>query len=163
MNKVMKLRFGLLALVTVMMGAVVSCDDDDDYNSTLPVFSDITFSEETLYTNQYVTATAVQYKKGKLLDRTTYSWSLSDEDADATLVYNSGVTYDENNSDPVCTFTTPATAGTYTITLTASYNISGRAGNIEEDVDIEDGSASYSVSALKGYATVTKNFTVVNE
>ena len=154
----MKTRFFVLALL--LASVAVSCDDDD-YTSSLPTFSDITFSEETLYTNQEITATAVQSSKGRLLDRTTYSWTISDDDADATLNYNSGVVYDDNPSNPSCTFTTPSYAGTFTIQLYAKYNISGQSANAESYTSFDDGSATYSVSALTGSATVVKSFKVV--
>lgn len=152
MKKFLTLSF-LLAFVAM------GCSDDDDYNSTLPTFSDIEFSEETIYTDQEITATAIQSSKGKLLDATTYSWtgSWSDE-----LVSYSSVVYDDNNGNPSCTFTTPSYAGTFTIQLYAKYRVSGQASYTEGTTTFDDGSASYALSSLTGTATVKKSFKVVS-
>lgn len=138
-----------------------ACSDDDDYKSKVPNFSDIEFNVETLYTEQTVVATAVQREKAKLVDRTEYRWYSADMPSDSTMRWTNTVLYPSNSTNPTCTFRTPSTPGTYTITFHAIYNISGQAGTSTSSKDIADGTITYEYTPLKGYVTINKTFKVV--
>ena len=64
-----KLSYVVSALFGVVIAAsfFVSCSEDSGDNVSVPRFSGIEFSRETLYAGETVNATAVQYKKGKRL------------------------------------------------------------------------------------------------
>ncbi len=135
-------------LVSLLLGIVIaafvfiSCSDDAGDNVSIPRFSGVEFSQETLYAGETVEVTAVQYKKGKHLDRTSYNWNCSSEEAELSGG-KSGVFYDSDKSDPSCRIKLPTTPGRYTITLNATYNVSGKIGN------------SSKTEELKGRTTVT--------
>jgi len=135
-------------LVSLLLGVVIaafglmSCSDDTGDNVSVPRFSGVEFSQETLYAGETVEVTAVQYKKGKRLDRTSYIWSCSGDEAELSGG-KSGVFYDSDKSDPSCRIKLPTTPGRYTITLNATYNVSGKIGN------------SSKTEELKGRTTVT--------
>lgn len=149
----------MACMACVMFG---SCSEDkDDYESKLPVFSDIVFDTETITAGDYVTATAVQHKLGKLLDNTTYYWKLDDPTAHSTLQYNNAVIYPHNSTNPSCKFRAPELPGTYTITFSGQYSVSGQAGNSSSMAEIAKGTVKYEYTPLKAYVTVTKKFKVV--
>lgn len=102
-------QISLLLLGMMFVASFSACSDDDDkYQSQLPIFSDISFSEERICIDQKVTATAVQNQKGVLLDRTEYEWSADMYvPDDSTMSYVSGVLYTKNSTNPTCTFQTP--------------------------------------------------------
>ena len=139
-----KLSYVVSALFGVVIAAsfFVSCSEDSGDNVSVPRFSGIEFSRETLYAGETVNATAVQYKKGKRLDRTTYIWSCSSSEAEVSGG-KSGVFYESDKSDPSCQVKLPETPGRYTLTLNASYNVSGKIGNSTKTED------------LQGHTTVT--------
>lgn len=161
----MKRNIQLPVFLLLLVAAVftLSCSDDDDkYSSTSPKFSDITFTPSEIFPGERVTATAVQYKKGKLLDRTTYAWSISGTDEDLDIEAKTALFYDNDKSNPTCTFTAPSTPGTYTIVFKGEYNVSGQSKTSGSSADIVGGTAEYSSGPFKCFATVTKKFRVVN-
>ena len=122
-----KLFLTLVCLLSIPLWG--GCGDDDtEYYSILPTFYDITFDTDQLYSHMTVTATAVQSKKGNLLDRTTYDWYVND-----TITKHDGLVYDNNNGDPVFTFKVPAVAtsrpASINVTFTGKYRVSGK-GNL---------------------------------
>jgi hypothetical protein len=154
-------------LVFLLIGSIVICslsacsDDDDKYESRLPIFNDISFSEERLLTDQRVTATAVQNSKGILLDRVEYRWDANMyEPNDSTMSYVNAVLYTDNSTNPTCTFKTPEYPGRYRITFHGRYNISGQSTNKTISGTIPSGNAIYVYTPLMGEVTVVKSFTV---
>ena len=84
---------------------VTSCDDDDEYTSEIPEFSDVTFhvieaDDENLRVGDKIVATAVQSKKGRLLHGADMSWTSTPE---ASHSYKAGVVYDAQNENPTDT------------------------------------------------------------
>ena len=155
-------QMSLLLLGMMFVASFSACSDDDDkYQSQLPIFSDISFSEERICIDQKVTATAVQNQKGVLLDRTEYEWSADMYvPDDSTMSYVSGVLYTKNSTNPTCTFQTPHFSGIYHITFHARYNISGQATNKTINGSFPKGYATYTYTPLMGEVTVVKSFTV---
>ncbi len=144
----------------VLLGAC--SDDSKDYESKLPIFSDVVFDTETIYTDSYVTATAVQKKQGKLLNTAIYFWKLNDLTANETLQWNSTVLYTQNATNPSCKFRTPDVPGTYILTFQGQYSISGQAGNSSTMGEIPKGTVKYEYTPIKAYVTITKSFRVVS-
>ena len=147
----------LLLICIISATCFYSCsNDDDDVKSKLPTFSDMVFSTDTMHVGQTIQAIAVQSSKGKLLDRTTYTWSLSD-----STYYSNTVIYDNNNENPSSYFI-PKEAGKYTLKLVAKYNVSGQASNASGSQAIDNGSIVYGMDPLSGIVTMTKTITVKN-
>ncbi len=146
--------------------SLTSCDDEEQYQSHPPIFSDVTFNQETIYAGEPFVATAVQSRQATLVDRTTYAWSLSQNgtSVDAEHHYKDLVIYPYASENPTDTLTIQ-TPGTYTLTLDASYNISGQSDGATYSNTSQDGSFSYSCSAsLFVYKIkVNKRFTVVTK
>ena len=143
----------VIGCIAVILFAGCS-EDTSEYESKLPVFSDVVFDVDNIYTGETVTATAVQYEKGKLLANASYLWKIDDSS------YSSEVNYSMNSNNPTCSFTAPELPGTYTITFKGQYNISGRAGNSSTMSEINKGTVKYDYTPIKGTVTVTKKFTV---
>lgn len=156
MNKITLFFAGIFALCVL-----TACSDDDEYKSSMPNFAGILFDADVLYTDQTVVAVAVQNKKAKLVDRVEYSWSATNMPSDSTMTWSpSTVIYDQNSTNPTCTFRTPSTPGKYTITFKGAYNMSGQAGNSTSTVDTGDGSIVYLYSPLRSFVNISKSFTV---
>lgn len=150
-----------LAFALVIISGLCACssDPDSDSKSTLPRFSGIIFTPSELTAGSTVKATAVQYKKGKLLDRTTYSWKFSNDEGKVNS-NKTGVFYTNDNSDPVCTVTLPSAPGEYTLTFTGTYNVSGHSGNATESQEIEGGEVLYTTSPLTCVVVIKRKITV---
>lgn len=136
-----------------------SCSENNEVNVTVPKFSGITFDKETLVAGDEVNATAVQYKKGKYLDRTTYVWTF--DGAQQIGGGTTGVFYENDKRNPTCSVILPETPGTYTITMTATYNTSGKSGNSNKEVEIKGGTVVYTTSPLTCTAKITQKVKVV--
>lgn len=161
MKKMPKLSSVYMLLVAAVFA--VSCSSDDDkYNSVSPKFSEITFTPSDIYPGELITATAVQYKKGKLINRSSYSWSISGTTEDLNVSGNRSLFYDNDKSNPTCTFTAPSTPGTYTIEFNGEYNASGQFKPTGDSVYIASGNISYMTGLYKSYVTVKKRFRVLN-
>lgn len=147
------------------VGTVTSCDDDDDYTSEIPEFSDVTFhvieaDDENLRVGDKIVATAVQSKKGRLLHGADMSWTSTPE---ASHSYKAGVVYDAQNENPTDTIVA-TTSGWHTLTFTAKYDVSGIAKTYNSTVDFADGSGSVSyqtLSLLYYQVTIRKRFYVM--
>lgn len=122
----------LKALLPAFCICLISCSNDDDkYRSTPPEFSEITIqsleegSNKTLHAGDRFVATAIQKTKGHLLNKTTYSWTISPTDGVDYSQKNKGtVIYDKQSENPTDTIVIN-TPGEYNITLNASYSASG--------------------------------------
>jgi len=144
---------------------VTSCDDDDDYTSEIPEFSDVTFhvieaDDENLRVGDKIVATAVQSKKGRLLYGADMSWTTNPETSHS---YKEGVVYDAQNENPTDTIVA-TTSGWHTLTFTAKYDVSGIAKTYNSTVDFADGSGSVSyqtLSLLYYQVTIRKRFYVM--
>lgn len=159
MTKNLFMLFALLASGVF----VCSCDSDDNYSVSLPVYQDVVFtqggvqvSSRNIAVGRPVTATLVQGKKGDGIYRYSYLWS-SDDANSGLVVFSQDKT---DNSDVSCTFT-PAVAGSYVLTVEVDYNYSGNKAPKAPKCEIADGTVVYSVAGdLYGKATITKNITV---
>lgn len=142
-----------------------SCNDDEDYTSEIPQFSDVTFhvlgsNNTELRVGDKIVATAVQSKKGHLLHGATMSWSST---PDAQHSFKAGVVYDAQNENPTDTIEVTA-AGRYSLTFTSKYDVSGIYKIYNETVPFADGNGQVryqTLSQLYYQVTITKNFTVL--
>lgn len=155
----MKKLFNLLVLSIMMMALNTSCSsDDDEYQSKLPMFSDMVANMDVIYTDTTVSITAVQSKKGHLLDRTEYHWYMNNTN---NCIYSNAATYDNTPSNPTCIFKTPSSPGAYTIIFKGEYNFSGKAGNGSQSGQLANGlSINEEFYPLKGIVTLKKTFIV---
>ena len=158
----MKKYFGIIACVfclTLWVGCEDDSDNTSDYTSVLPAFSDITFDTDQLYAGMTVTATAVQSKKGKLLNRTTYDWYVND-----TTTQHVGIVYDQNNGDPIFTFKVPAVSITrptsITIKFTGKYSVSGSSCKAAATEHAAGLTIVSEPSTIEGTVRLTKTVTV---
>lgn len=159
------LLFSLLVSLS-LLAVLTSCSEDSDnpkYQSRIPTFSDVTFEvidadHSDIRVGDRVVATAVQSSKGKLLDRTTYTWTSSDENI--AHKYKQGAVYDADNVNPTDTFTVSST-GRIRLTMTAKYQVSGQYQLYNRTDEIEDGSVTYKTLSWQWYeVTLTKYFRV---
>lgn len=128
----------LTALASVMM--LSSCSEDSNnskYASMPPTFSDMAI--QSAATGQALTQVkagetfvAVMQQKtiGRLLNKTTYSWSIAPTVTGLVHKPNlsTDVVYDQQTQNPTDTLTIDQ-PGDYTLTFTASYNASGNTTN----------------------------------
>lgn len=144
----------------------ISCsekDGEEEYRSYPPEFTDVTFAAsdggDVLRAGDDIQATAVQGKKGRLLNKTEYAWSIEGvEDAFGDQVAKT-VVYDNESENPSATFSVLA-AGRYKLVFTARYSISGQPQSRNGVVNIENGTVNYATSTLYYDVTVEKTFTV---
>ncbi len=113
----------------------ISCDDESDGISVVPHFSGIVCEPSLPNPGDSITLTAVQDQKGKLINKTSYDWTLKysyfyDGAAtrDTTVTRTITTNYDGISSDdPVAGFWLPANiASDLTVTIRAYYNLSGQ-------------------------------------
>ena len=158
MKNVTTNSFSAVAFFIAATFSLLSCSENTDSKVVVPQFSGITFSSDLTAGNE-VTATAVQYKKGKYLDRTTYKWTF--EGAQQIGGGEAGVFYDSNKSNPSCSIILPETPGQYTITMLATYNTSAKIGNSVKEVDIKGGTITYTTSPITCTVMIKQNVRVV--
>lgn len=152
---------GLIALLFIYT-ACSENTNDSDYRSSPPRFSNITFNGENktfVYAGDSIVATATQMERGHLLDRTTYSWSVTPTVGE--LKYNTSVIYDANSADPVCKFKAPATPGVYSISFSGAYNVSGQSVSGGYKEEMNGATMVYTSAVWKCTAIVTKTFQVI--
>ncbi len=162
--KRMKLFAGVAALAAATL-ALGACTDDD-YTSTMPAFSGMTLESLTgdgsIYVGRRAVATACQSTQGRLLNGTTYSWSISPSDS-VEQKYTSGVIYDYDPSNPTDTLLFKR-AGSYKLTLTAAYKPSGDVdySRVGSTVTTSDGTTvNYRAASIYKYEiVVSKTFRV---
>lgn len=157
------MKKSIFSYVVAVMAAVValnfvSCSEDSDTKSKLPLFSDITFTPSTLTAGSTVKATAVQYKKGSWLNRTSYDWTIDSDEA--TISAQSGVMYDDDKSDPSATITLPTVSGSYTLTFTGTYRPSASCDNSTTTTQISGGTVVYTTAPTLCTVVITKKITV---
>lgn len=121
----MKTSFPLLLFFVLTLA---SCGDDD-YASEPPLLDDITVKSlstgsDEIHAGEKLVATAVQRKRGKLLYKAKYQWSISDEDESISHKYKTAVVYDYEPQDPTDTLIINK-AGTYTLKFYGHYDNSG--------------------------------------
>lgn len=170
MNK-MRLGFKVCVLVAITMFAASCSDDNSDYKSVCPRFSDITLETKagstTLCVGDTIIATAVQSSLGRLLNGTTYTWSSSGStDTDSVSYvshkYTSSVLYDNDKSNPTDTIIV-SKAGSYTLNLACVYKISGIYSSTGSSTSSSGFSATYAGGSTRYQVTLSKSFTVVNK
>lgn len=171
----------IAAIASIVM--LSSCSEDSNnskYASIPPTFSDMIMqsaaSGQTLTkvkAGQTFVAIMQQKSVGRLLNKTTYSWSITP--AVTGLVHkqnlSSDVVYDQQTQNPTDTLILDQ-PGTYTLTFTASYNASGNTTNwssqygasFSEYTSDNLGRIQYDTRGLFGFkVTATKKITIVEE
>lgn len=178
----MKNKLSLTPILFIAFSVMsTSCSDDNEnkakYNSAPPTFSnmkvaDLETGSTVLKAGNKIVVTLEQSSKGKLLNKTTYNWSLNPDLEGNSHKYKTSVIYDQETENPTDTILIN-TAGTYTITFTAKYNASafttiwqnsGAANNNTYWPD-NSGKVSYELSGIGGLGfkvKATKKI-VVNE
>ena len=145
---------------------LTGCENDEQYQSHPPIFSDITFNSDTIYAGDTIVATAIQSQGATLVDRTTYEWTLTQNGnpVDTKHEYVKEVVYPNSPSNPTDKFTVEQ-PGTYNLTLEACYNISGQSDGATYSNFSQDGSFSYSCTAslFRYVITLNKRITVVKK
>ncbi|MBP3227317.1 MAG: hypothetical protein J6M53_00885 [Bacteroidaceae bacterium] len=137
----------ILALV-LLCALAVACSEhtyDAKYRSDCPRFAALSTSTETVTAGVPVVLTCVEQRAGKLLDRTTYTWTVMPAEGLSieTSVPAEGV-YD--GVSPTATVTFPA-PGNYTVTFRGDYRGSGQVNYFEESETLADGTtARYSAN-----------------
>lgn len=165
----MRQFFLSLTALTALTFAITGCSehaDDAEYRSHPPRFSNISLTplggETTLKVGTPIVAAAEQSSIGRLLSRATYAWSCSPSDGVDHKPSRESVIYDKETANPTdtITFTSP---GTYTLTLSARYTVSGsNYENVNLTERFDGGEATYSSSAVSYIISVKKTFRVTN-
>lgn len=144
--------------------AATSCSDESgssDYQSAPPTITAIDISAldgGAVQAGKPLVATIVQNPIGRLLYQATYDWTLSPS-ADY-MKHSNGAIYDNEPANPTDTFAV-TTPGTYTITFTAKYKISGSNHQIWNGTTaIPSGSVAYTTSALSYDVVATREITI---
>lgn len=165
MNVLCKLPVKIF-LGCLLVAFMVSCsDNNDEYNSKLPVYSGVTLTPSTVKRGQEVTATVTRASKGKYLYDAKYTWEISDADS-LVVTSEQGSTYTitdpvKEKQDPYISFMAPALPGSYTLKLTVTYKVSGSGRNqSSQNYEIQDGTVTGYLSALYGQSIVTRKITV---
>lgn len=164
--------------VATLCFAFASCSDeanDEKYRSEPPTFSDLTFKtvdtgSETIHVGEKFVVTAEQKKLRRLLNTTTYSWSVTpNSNSQVSQKYVQSVIYDQETQNPTDTLVITE-AGDYEITFTARYNVSGNTTvwsskygyTYSESFADGNGTATYTTGGLFYFGvTATKSFSVV--
>ena len=161
------------ATIAVALAALSACSDDDK-QSYPPTWSGFTLSPASPVAGDSLTVTAVQDRKGHLINATTYTWTLScilynDEGMpeDYSLTETFKTNYDGLSSgDPVHSFLIPSRAmGRATISFQATYNYSARGievfygGDYSRPVGMLGSILSQS-GQMSGGASGSVNFTI---
>lgn len=152
-----------LLLFSILCACLAACGDDDKYDSVPPAFSSLTFQnltrgDSTLRVGDTLVATAVQERHGRLLNRTSYTWTTSD--ADARHKFQGNVVYDHAPGDPTDTivFSRP---GACRLTFTALYNASGQVVAQRSDRNIDAGTiTTVSEGTLRYKVTLVKTLRI---
>ena len=143
MNTV-KVWMSVVATLLLMVASVVSCtenSDDPSYRSKLPIFEDLcvmALGNGDVKAGSDVVLTAVQSKKGHLLNTTTYSWTCTPYNEDVNHRYKKKVIYDVQNGNPVDTLCFPQ-KGKYEVTFVGKYAISGQYDMYNSTQKLENG------------------------
>lgn len=156
-------HYSLLLAVTCLLASLTSCEKND-YTSYLPSWKGFQFTcngqevnyRTGIYAEDKIKITALQDQKGKLINGTTYNWTVT-----APVLLEDGITWKEDsvlykvsnhtnydgtdNGDPSIEFTIPQNAmGNAIVKFSATYSLSGNG------IQIADGSNYGSSSSVTG-------------
>lgn len=156
----------ILIVATLAVAAFSSCSRDvQEYQSTLPEFAELKVenlsrNSKMIYVGDQVRVTAVQSKKGTLLHRASYTWTL----APHKMTKKEQVVYDKESDNPSWTFTADSAAN-YTLLLSAEYGISG-SGVKRPNAKLENPSGEtlhYTVNPLTSLVSFSRSITVFHQ
>lgn len=168
MNK-FSVRSLFAGVLTLAMVSVFTSCEEKDYTSQLPTFSGFKLSKEVISRGDSIVVTAKQISKGKLLNGTTYKWTIKDSNDSTVYEDNQDIIYDHEPSDPVIGYRIPADArtGRYTVSFYAKYKYSGQGlvlegGSYNQSNEGTSGSINPGASGLTyGECKGSVQFTVV--
>ena len=160
----MKKKNLLLCACSMALGLLVTSCEDKEYISLHPEFSDMEFKmledgSTELRAGEKILATAIQSKKGSLLNHTEYNWSADTESV--SHKFRKTVIYDKETFNPCDTliFEKP---GTYNLTFNGKYYTSGDFVNFgKRDESIENGKVSYAAPSFLFYTVSVRKRLVV--
>lgn len=163
----------ILVLSTTLLCACTNDSNDSKYRSEPPQFSEVTLQSlttgtSTIKAGEKFVVTANQKNKGRLLNKTTYAWSISPSNEGDSQKYDNVVIYDNNSVNPTDTVVIN-TPGQYTITFTGTYNASGNTtvwSNSKGSSFSEywnDGHVTYDVRGLYGFKVTIEKKNIVVE
>lgn len=168
MNK-FSMRSLLTGAVALTLVSVFTSCEEKDYTSQMPTFSGFTLSDETPVRGDSIVITAKQITKGKLLNGTTYQWTITDSHDSTVYEETQEIIYDHESSDPVVGYRIPSDArtGRYTVSFYAKYKYSGQGivisgGSYNQSGDGTNGSINAGASGLTyGECKGKVQFTVI--
>lgn len=155
-------HYSLLFAITCLLASLTSCQKND-YTSYLPSWKGFQFTcngqevnyRTGIFAGDKITITALQDQKGRLINGTTYNWSVT-----APVLLEDGYTYKDSliytvsnhtnydgidNGDPSIEFVIPKNAlGNANVKFSATYSLSGNG------IQVSDGSNYGSSSSITG-------------
>lgn len=167
-----KIRFILFTLLAFV--AFTSCEENN-YDSYPPTWWGFRFAPYPPVAGDSLKITAVQSKKGHLINATSYTWTLTcnivkenNLNVDTVLTFRQKTNYDGiSNADPTCGFLVPENAEGYaTVSFEAVYafsgaGIQGTSGNDYERPEGIYGNINSTSAAMTGSAKGTYRFRIV--
>lgn len=154
MNKFLMRNLFAGAAALAFVSFLTSCEEKD-YTSQMPVFSGFLLNMDAPQRGDSVTITAKQVTQGKLLNGTTYQWTITDSHDSIVYEETQEVIYDHDPSDPVVGYRIPedARTGRYTVNFYAKYKYSGQGvvmsgGSYDQSGDGTNGSINAGASGL---------------
>lgn len=154
MNK-FSMRSLLAGAVVLTVASVFTSCEEKDYTSQMPTFSGFTLNMDAPSRGDSIVITAKQITKGKLINGTTYQWTITDSRDSTVYTETQEVIYDHEPSDPVLGYRIPANArtGRYTVSFYARYKYSGQGtvmngGNYGQSSDGTNGTINPGASGL---------------
>ncbi len=159
-----------LALSALAFTACSEHTNDAEYSSEAPRIADLTIqslnpSHTDVHVGDRFVVTAVQQKKGRLLNRTTYKWTNS---ASFEQKYTNYTAYDNGNFNPTDTLVATS-AGSFKVSFRGDYKTSG--SNINTWLKTYgatyteklpgNGSATYNASMSLFVVTAEKTFEIL--
>ncbi len=126
----MKNNINVRRILPILFLLSACSSDEENFRSVLPTFSEIAVQNlddesESLVVGKPFVLTAEQRTRGKLLYKAVYSWEVENAH-DWQHRYKKTVVYDHQSEDPTDTITATA-PGSYNVTMTAEYYLSGTA------------------------------------
>lgn len=166
---IMKKTFLWIGLGLLGLG-MAGCSEDsgnEKYRSEPPMFSDMTVKslstgESEVHVGDMFVVTAEQKKLGRLLNSTTYTWSISPSE-NISQKYQQSAIYDQERQNPTDTLIA-SQAGEYTVTFQARYNASGNTSvwssrygySFSENFADGNGKATYTTGGLLYFAVTAE-------
>lgn len=149
--------------LSILVLSLISCSenaDDEKYRSTPPLFSNMEVRaletgklfphNHVVRANEPLVLTAVQSAHGHLLNSSKYQWTCDKLNDEVGHKYKKSVIYDHEKGNPTDTLTFPQ-AGTYKITFTGSYNISGQPDTYASTQDLDSIKVRYTTEGILRY------------